>query len=99
MSLYVDIEKLIDGVMASLRDDVLPDVATARARARVWAILDILNNLRDRIEPKCEAAQAECDSVRDAVLAAEPSKSFDAQWGKSWVKPTQIVGSIYDSLP
>jgi hypothetical protein len=65
--MYLETEKLIDGVMTSLREDVLPDLATARARGRVWAILDILNNLRDRIEPRCESAQAECESARDAI--------------------------------
>jgi cyclase len=64
------------------------------SRADLQAARDMLAQLRDRI-----AALKRKGLSRDAVLAAEPSKSFDAQWGKSWVKPTQIVGSIYDSLP
>jgi hypothetical protein len=65
----VPVGELIDGVMRALREDVLPEIASARARGRLWAALDVLNNLRDRVEPATWLARAEVDSARDALDA------------------------------
>jgi hypothetical protein len=67
----IPVEKLIDGVMQALREDVLPEVASARARGRLWAALDVLNNLRDRVEEKRWLLEEEAQSARDALDACE----------------------------
>ena len=36
---------------------------------------------------------------REQVIAAAPTGDLDQRWGQDWVKPAQIVGSVYDSLP
>jgi hypothetical protein len=69
----IAIERLIDGCLETLREDVLPDVGTAFARGQVWAVMDILQNLRDRVEVKQvfaieEAGSAEAALARTAAL-------------------------------
>jgi hypothetical protein len=67
--MYVPVEQLIDGVVLALREEVLPAVTSARARGRLWAALDVLNNLRDRVEPKAWLLAAEAESAAEALEA------------------------------
>ena len=72
------VERLIDGVVQTLTDAVLPDLATPFARGQLYAAVDVLRNLRDRVEPRADLADAESDSAvaalaaDDAALAAAP---------------------------
>lgn len=61
---------LLDGVMHTLRDVVLPDVSSRFARGQLWSVLDVLNNLRDRIAPDPAQQQAEIDSATVALTQA-----------------------------
>jgi hypothetical protein len=73
------VERLIDGVVQTLTDAVLPDVATPFARGQLYAAVDVLRNLRDRVEPRADLAAAESDSAAEALertiaaLAATPN--------------------------
>jgi hypothetical protein len=62
------VERLIDGVVQTLTEAVLPDVAMPFARGQLYAAVDVLRNLRDRVEPRADLATAESDS---AVAALE----------------------------
>ena len=68
--MLIPIERLIDGCMQTLREEVLPEVASRAVRGRVWAVLDVLNNLRDRIEEKLAPATTEADSAHARARAA-----------------------------
>ena len=35
---------------------------------------------------------------RDEVIAAAPTKEFDAVWGDGFLKPTVWVGIVYDTI-
>jgi hypothetical protein len=65
----IPIEVLIDGVMNALREEVLPDLPSSRARSRLWAVLDVLNNLRDRVEEKALFLRMEAESAEEALHA------------------------------
>ena len=73
------VERLVDGVVQTLLDAVLPDLATPYARGQLYAAVDVLRNLRDRVEPRADLAHAESDSAAAAldrtlaVLAAAPA--------------------------
>ncbi len=72
----VSVERLIDGVVQTLTDAVLPDVATPFARGQLYAAVDVLKNLRDRVEPRADLAVAESESAVAALeraAAALPS--------------------------
>lgn len=64
------IEALLDGVMQTLRDAVLPAVQERFARGQLFAVLDVLQNLRDRVEPKVALDEAEAASAHGALARA-----------------------------
>src|SRR5262245_57692442 len=71
--MQLTIETLLDGVMRTLREAVLPAVEGRFARGQLFAVLDVLNNLRDRVEPRAALDDAEAASAAaalDAVVAA-----------------------------
>lgn len=63
----IPLERLIDGCLQTLREEVLPEVGSRAVRGRVWAVLDVLNNLRDRIEEKRAPAETEAQSAEEAL--------------------------------
>ena len=65
--MLIPLERLIDGCMQTLREEVLPEVGSRAVRGRVWAVLDVLNNLRDRIEEKRAPAEIEAQSAEEAL--------------------------------
>lgn len=66
--MLIPIERLIDGCLHTLREEVLPEVASRAVRGRVWAVLDVLHNLRDRIEESRTPAETEAQSAAEALL-------------------------------
>jgi hypothetical protein len=64
----IPLERLIDGCLQTLREEVLPEVGSRAVRGRVWAVLDVLHNLRDRIEEKQALPEAEAQSAGEALL-------------------------------
>src|SRR5258705_3920492 len=68
--MLTSVERLLDGVVQTLTDAVLPDLATPFARGQLYAAVDVLKNLRDRVEARADLATAESDS---AVAALERS--------------------------
>jgi len=73
-------EKLIDGAMRTLRERVLPDVGSSFARGQAYAVIDVLNNLRDRVEIKRAFAEADALAASQALdgVAAALREAGDA---------------------
>ena len=67
LTMYITLERLIDGCIRTLRDEVMPEVGTRIARGQVWAVIDILQNMRNRIEEKAEHFEAESASAEQAL--------------------------------
>lgn len=63
-------ELLVDGCVRTLQQDVLPGLASRYARGQLYAVLDVLQNLRDRIEEKHAFAEAEAASAESALVRA-----------------------------
>jgi hypothetical protein len=70
--MLIPIEKLIDGVIETLRESVLPDVGSRFARGQLFAAVDVLQNMRDRVEEKAVIAQAEVASIENALGQLTP---------------------------
>ncbi len=79
--MLIPIERLIDGCLQTLREEVLPEVASRAVRGRVWAVLVVLGNQRDRIEEKLAPATAEAESAQAALsrLAAARRAGGDSE--------------------
>ena len=60
-------EELLDGAVATLLESVLPALGTRFARGQLYAVVDVLRNLRDRVEPRCAALAAEAASAEAAL--------------------------------
>lgn len=93
----------VDGLIAALdRGLALSDPRTRivaghgpiGTRADLKAARDMLVEVRERVAKLKRAGR-----TREQVLAAAPTADLDPVWGQNWVKPAQIVGSVYDSLP
>lgn len=65
----IPLETLIDGILHTLEREVLPHVETAFARGQLYAALDLLANLRDRIEERCALHAADAEAAVEALHA------------------------------
>ena len=63
----IPVETLIDGMARTLTDAVLPDVTSRFARGQLFAVVDVLRNLRDRLEVKAALLEAEAASAATAL--------------------------------
>jgi hypothetical protein len=66
----IPVETLIDGVVRTLVEAVLPDVRTRFARGQLYAAIDVLRNLRDRVEVRAALLAEEAASAEGALAAA-----------------------------
>ena len=76
--MLVPIEVLIDGVVRTLIESVLPDVGGRFARGQLYAAVDVLRNLRDRVDAKVALDEAEASSAAVALERAIASLPPDA---------------------
>ena len=63
-------EALIDGVLRTLEEEVLPHVEGAFARGQLHCAIDVLANLRDRIEQKAALHAADAEAAAAALAQA-----------------------------
>jgi hypothetical protein len=67
------LERLCDGIAASLREDVAPAIEDPYARAQVTAAIELLGNLAARVEWRSDLLREEINHVR-AVLETAPER-------------------------
>lgn len=65
----VALERLLEGIIATLRNDVIPHVGDAYARGQAVGVIDLLNNIGPRIE-WARAPLIEAVTEKAALLAA-----------------------------
>jgi hypothetical protein len=70
--MHIPPERLLEGALQTLHDAVLPHVEDKGARAQLFAVMDVLNNLRDRVEDKTSLLLVEAGSGLAALSAAAP---------------------------
>ncbi|MCW5890431.1 MAG: hypothetical protein KIT14_07745 [bacterium] len=67
---HLPLERLVDGVLHTLRTVVAPALDDRYARGQLFAVLDLLHNLRERIAIRPELLAAEAESAAEALDAA-----------------------------
>jgi hypothetical protein len=65
--------QLLDGVIACLRGEVLPDVQSRFGRSQLFAAIDVLQNLRNRVVENPSFAAEEIRSTLEALARAAES--------------------------
>jgi cyclase len=85
----------VDAVLASIDDKtkIIPGHGALASKADLVTYRDMLATVRDRIAKLIEEGR-----TREEVVAAKPSREFDAKWGGQFLKPDQWVGLLYDDL-
>ncbi|HYB13207.1 MAG TPA: hypothetical protein VEG67_07040 [Myxococcota bacterium] len=63
-------EQLIDGCVRTLLETVLPGLESRFARGQLYAVADVLRNLRDRVEEKSAPLELEAQSLHDSLERA-----------------------------
>ena len=71
--MLIPIERLVDGLVQTLLEHVLPDVGSRYARGQLYAVVDVLRNLCDRIDERPALLEAEATSAESALLSAASS--------------------------
>lgn len=67
--MLLPVPRLIDGLITTLTTAVLPEIATRFGRGQLYAVVEVLANLRDRLEEKASLLDAETASAREALEA------------------------------
>ncbi len=68
--MLIPLDTMLDGVVRTLTDAVLPELPTGFARGQLYAAIDVLQNMRDRIEEKRALRDAEVESACAALVRA-----------------------------
>ena len=65
--MYNSLDRLLDGIAATLRDEVAPLVDDPYVRAQTHAAAELIAHLAEHVEWRCDQLRAEIDAAR-AVL-------------------------------
>ena len=65
--MYNSLDRLLDGIAATLRDDIAPQVDDPYARAQAHAAAELLAHLAEHVEWRCDHLRAEIDMARAAL--------------------------------
>jgi glyoxylase-like metal-dependent hydrolase (beta-lactamase superfamily II) len=79
--------------LADVRTRIIPGHGPLADRAALTRYRDMIADTRDRIEKLKTGG-----STLEQVLAAKPTASYDAVWGKGVLTPEQYVGMVYETL-
>jgi cyclase len=85
----------IDRILAETdeRTKIVPGHGPLATRADLQAYRDMLVQVRQRIEQLIAAGR-----TMDEVVAAGPTKAFDAKWGSGYVTPDVFTKIVFSSL-
>jgi cyclase len=85
----------LDSVLAKTDDNtkIIPGHGPLASKADLQAYRDMLVTVRERVLKLVRAKK-----TQEQVLAAAPTKDFDAKWGGGFMKPDVWVGRVYVDL-
>jgi cyclase len=85
----------VDRILAQTdgQTKIVPGHGPVATRADLQAYRDMLDQVRQRIEALITAGK-----TMDEVVAASPTKDFDAKWGTGYVTPGVFTKIVYSSL-
>jgi hypothetical protein len=65
--MYNSLDRLLDGMAATLRDDIAPQVDDPYVRAQAQTAAELLAHLAEHVEWRCDHLRAEIDAARAAL--------------------------------
>jgi hypothetical protein len=97
----IPLERLIEGIIATLRADVIPNIPDAYARGQAVGVIDLLNNIVPKIEWAREPlinAVAEKTALLREISALLPEASTLVRSGDAQVISTAELSAERDRL-
>ncbi|WP_274631177.1 hypothetical protein [Arvimicrobium flavum] len=82
----IPLARLIEGIITTLRNDVIPHVGDAYARGQAVGVIDLLNNLAPRVDwasERLEASAAAKRALLEALARLAPEAVAPLQSGES----------------
>lgn len=80
-------------IKANDKTKIIPGHGRVSNKPEMQVYRDMLATVRDRVWALLEEGKP-----RDQVIAAKPTKEFDARWGRSWLDPETWTGLVCDGL-
>lgn len=75
----IALERLIDGIIATMRSDVIPHVQDSYARGQAVGVIDLLNNIAPRVEwaqaPIARTVEAKRDLVAEIATLVPAARA------------------------
>ena len=65
--MLVPLDTMVDGLVRTLTDNVMPNLTSRFARGQLFAVIDVLRNLRDRIDERASLLDEESASAAAAL--------------------------------
>ena len=65
--MYNSLDRLLDGIASTLRDDIAPQVDDPYVRAQAQTAAELLAHLAEHVEWRCDHLRAEIDAARAAL--------------------------------
>ncbi len=79
--------------MANDQTKIIPGHGPLTDRAGLRALRDMLAGIRGRVAKEIAAGK-----TKDEVVAARPTREFDATWGGGFMKPDRFAALVYESV-
>jgi hypothetical protein len=67
--MHNSLDRLLDGIAATLRDEVAPQLQDHYVRAQAQAAAELLAHLAEHVEWRCDQLRAEIDAVRELLAS------------------------------
>jgi len=89
--MYNSLDRLLDGLAATLRDEVAAHVADPYVRAQAHAAAEVIEHLAEHVEWRCDQLRTEIDAARSAL-------HFDAQPATTTIIDNHELIATHDAL-
>ena len=74
--MYNSLDRLLDGIAATLRDEVAPHVDDPYVRAQAHAAAELIAHLSEHVEWRCDQLRASIDAARLVLRVDDPAVSI-----------------------
>lgn len=67
--MILSIEQQFSGICRTLEEEVIPELSSPYIRGQVYSIMEILNQMQNWVEPRCDLMREEIEKTREVIKA------------------------------
>ena len=90
----ISLERLFEGIIATLRADVIPNVTDAYARGQAVGVIDVLNNIATRVEWSRQPVVRSLHAKRDLLKAVHGLVPAEAKSADMAIDPEASTAEL-----